>query len=98
MSIDTVRKFMPHCLTLRLRRRMLTFLVIAACGVANAFAQDDAAMSHDEFYWIGEENRASIIMLAEQGIVTKALAATIAQSVTQVIAERAKPGASRPTD
>jgi argininosuccinate lyase len=77
---------------------MLTFLVIAACGVANAFAQDDAAMSHDEFYWIGEENRASIIMLAEQGIVTKALAATIAQSVTQVIAERAKPGASRPTD
>jgi argininosuccinate lyase len=94
--MDTARKAMPHCLTLRLRRRGLIVLIITACRVVNA--QDDAATSHDEFYWIGEENKASIIMLAEQGIVTKALAAKIAQSVTQVIAERAKPGAARPTD
>ena len=98
MITKKLRSLLPHWLTPRLRSQVLTFLVIAACRVTDVPAKEDAALSHDDFHWIGEQNKASIIMLAEEGIVTKALAATIAKSVTQVIAERAKPGAARPTD
>lgn len=94
----TPRTFTPPWSAVRLRSQSLTYLMMIAWAVANTAAQDDAAMSHDDFYWIGEQNKASIIMLAEEGVVTKTLAATIAQSVTQVLAERAKPGAARPTD
>ena len=74
---------------------------VLACGflaVATIFAGTAAAQTRDSFYWIGEQNKASVIMLAEKGIVTKELAAKIAQSVTQVIAEGGKPGAARSTD
>ena len=82
----------------RFRSHVLTLLVVAACKVTVVSAKEDAEPLHDDFHWIGEENKASIIMLAEEGIVTKALAAKIAQSVTQVIADGAKSGAARSSD
>jgi argininosuccinate lyase len=96
--MKTLRSLLPRWPMLRLRGQVLTSLVIVACRVTDVSAKEDAALSHDDFHWISEQNKASIIMLAEEGIVTKALAAKIAQSVTQVIAERAKAGAARPTD
>jgi len=73
-------------------------LVMVALKAAASSAHEDAALAHDDFYWIGEQNKASLIMLAEQGIVTQPLAAKIAQAVTQVIAQGAKPGATRSVD
>src|SRR5262245_3813061 len=60
---------------------------------------------HDGFYWLGEQNKASVIMLTEKGIITKELGKKIAISVTQVIATQPSPGrgerattwSSRPT-
>ncbi len=54
--------------------------------------------AHDNFYWLGELNKASTVMVAEQGIVPKALAASIAQGVARVIEDGKKPGAPRPGD
>lgn len=53
---------------------------------------------HDPFYWLGEMNKASTVMLTEEGIVSKQLGAKIAATVLQVIADGAKPGATRPSD
>lgn len=72
------------------------FLAAAVFCTASAAAQQP--QTRDNFYWIGEQNKASIIMLAEEGIVTKELAAKIAQSVVQVIADGEKPGAIRSGD
>jgi argininosuccinate lyase len=56
------------------------------------------ATSKDAFDWLNEQNKASLIMLVEEGIITKALGTKIAGSLTQVIADGAKPGAARSRD
>ena len=59
-----------------------------------ASAQSD----HDDFYHLGEINKASIVMLAEVGLVPEALAATIAAGVDTVIDAQGKPDAQRSSD
>jgi argininosuccinate lyase len=54
--------------------------------------------SRDGFYWLNEQNKASLVMLAEAEIITKDLASKIARSLTQVIADGGKPGATRSRD
>jgi argininosuccinate lyase len=83
--------------SIRVRLWHFPLLFAAACYAFSAAAQDRAPV-RDSFYWIGEQNKASIIMLSERGIVTRELAGKIAQSVTQVIADGAKPGAVRSSD
>ncbi len=51
---------------------------------------------HDAFHWMGEMNKASAVMLLEQGVIDATLAKTIADAVTQIIGESSAPGAERP--
>ena len=51
---------------------------------------------HDAFHWIGEMNKASAVMLLEQGVIDAKLAGAIATAVARVIADGAAPGADRP--
>lgn len=87
-----------------IRRALLTLLpVVVAAPIAgtSAHAQSPArgqAESRDGFYWLNEQNKASLIMLTEQEIITKELASKVARSLTQVIADGAKPGAARSRD
>ena len=62
--------------------------------VAEVGAQTD----HDDFHHLGEINKASIVMLAEVGLVPPPLASTIASGIEQVIAEQAQPDARRSSD
>ena len=66
----------------------------AASGLA--LAQSDDA--HDDCYRLGQINKASIVMLAETGLVPEPLAATIARGIERVIAEQDRPGARRSSD
>ena len=51
-----------------------------------------AAVTNDSFHWLNEQNKASVIMLVEEGIISKELGTQIAGSLTQVIADGTKPG------
>jgi argininosuccinate lyase len=72
-------------------------LLVAPCLLL-AGASAAADRPHDEFFWIGEINKASAIVLVEKGIVQKSLGASIARTLTQVLADGDRPGAARPTD
>ena len=67
------------------------WIVLVVTGVA-------AQEKRDEFYYLSEMNKASSVMVVEQGIVPKALGRTIAETVSKVIADAEKSGAQRSGD
>jgi len=71
-----------------------TLILGVSLSAGTSFAQTD----HDDFYHLGEINKASIVMLAEVGLVPEPLAATIANGIRHVIAEQDKPDARRSAD
>ena len=50
----------------------------------------------DEFFWLGEINKASTVINAEQGLLDRALAPKLAQGIAKVIEAGNQPGARRP--
>ena len=54
-----------------------------------------SAQSHDDFQHLAEINQASIVMLAEEGLVPAGLAAEIAAGIERVIDEQDQEGAAR---
>lgn len=51
----------------------------------------------DEFFWLGEMNKASTVINAEQGLLDRALAPKLAQGIAKVIEAGNEPGARRPS-
>src|SRR5512133_754921 len=74
-----------------------TALISLAAELVSA-ASGPVKPNHDDFYWLGELNKASTVMVVEQGIVPRPLGARIADGVARVIADGDKPGAQRPGD
>lgn len=65
-----------------------------------AFAQQQAAPKEpvrDEFFWLGEINKASTVINSEQGLLDRALAPKLAQGIARVIEAGNQPGAKRPS-
>lgn len=76
-------------------RMRLGAAALLLAAIAPAFA---AEPQHDAFYFLSQMNKASAVMVVEQGIVPKPLGAVIAKAVRQVIADGDKPGGARSGD
>jgi argininosuccinate lyase len=83
----------PRTLTVR----EVAILIVALSWLVVAGAATAEPM-RDHFYWLGEMNKASAVMVVEQGIVPRPLGQQIANAVAQVIADGDKPGAVRSAD
>lgn len=73
----------------------LCVLVLSMAVARVAVAQ--AGPGRDEFYWLGEINKATAVINADEGLVDKALVPRLAAGVARVIAQGSVPGAKRPT-
>jgi len=76
---------------------LLIFIILGMSVTTGSFSAE-TPVKHDNFWTIGEMNKASIIMLQEKGIIPKTQAAKIARAIEQVIADGNKAGADRPSD
>jgi len=77
-------------------RQMLTVGALALV-MPLAIAQTAADKSvRDEFFWLGEINKASVVINTDDGLLDKGLSARLAAGVAQVIADGGQPGAKRP--
>ncbi len=77
---------------------LLTGSLLAAPALHAQPAERRDAAPRDAFYWLNEQNKASLLMLVEEKIVSRDLAATIAGALRQVIADGDRPGAVRSRD
>ena len=79
--------------------KLLAALLLAALALP-AHAQQPAPPKEpvrDEFFWLGEINKASTVINAEQGLLDRALAPKLARGIAKVIETGNQPGAKRPS-
>ncbi len=88
----------PSVRTIGKLRRLssIALLPLLAMALTPALAADKEA--HDNFYFLGEMNKASTVMTIENKIVPPDLGKKIVSAVDQVIKDGNQPGAKRPAD
>jgi argininosuccinate lyase len=77
-----------------LAKRTLLSLFLTTMLAAPAMAQ---APKRDEFFWLGEINKASAVINTQDGLLDPALAPRIAAGLDTMLKAAEKPGAKRPT-
>jgi argininosuccinate lyase len=86
--------------TIRSKKTALCGAALLALALHGAFAQTAAKPAtppHDAFYWIGEINKASTVINADEGLLDRALAPRIASGIGKVLADGNQPGGKRPS-
>src|ERR1700704_6570413 len=74
------------------------FALIAGIVCLVGLADPSLAAPRDRFFWLSQINRASAVMVVEQGIVPKPLGARIFEAISRVDAAGDAPGAARSGD
>ncbi len=76
--------------------KILPLLSVLAMSLfaANAFAQK--APPRDQFFWLGEINKATAVINTDEGLLDKTKTPNIAAGIVKVLEDGAKPGAKRP--
>lgn len=80
------------------RLALIPLVVMSLSAVAVAADKKGGKADHDNFYFLGEMNKASTVMVVETKIVPPDLGKKIAIAVDQVIKNGNQPGAKRPGD
>jgi argininosuccinate lyase len=77
-------------------RAAATALILSA-SCAGASAQETEGLMRDQFFWLGEINKATAVINSQEGLLDPALAPRIAQGIRTVLENGAAEGARRPS-
>lgn len=77
-----------------MKLRTLALALLAGFFASHAAAQK--APGRDEFFWLGEINKATAVINTDEGLLDKSMAPQIAAGVSKVIKDGNLPGAKRP--
>jgi len=80
--------------------KSLCCLVATTLLAASVHAQSPAPAkepARDEFFWLGEMNKATAVINTDEGLLDKSIAPKVAAGVAKVIADGAQPGGKRPS-
>lgn len=77
-----------------MRASNLTLALFISLSWSSAFAQK--APLRDEFYWLGQMNKATTVINSEEGLLDKAMVPKIAAGIVKVLEDGAQAGARRP--
>jgi argininosuccinate lyase len=72
-------------------------LTLAACLCLVPAGAQQAGHVRDEFFWLGEINKASAVINTDEGLLDRSMAPRIAAGVAKVIQDGNQPGAKRPS-
>lgn len=75
-------------------RNALAVVVLTGLAASSASAQ---GQTRDDFYWLGQINKASAVINSEEGLLDPALAPRIARGLDTMLRAAEKPGAKRPS-
>lgn len=73
----------------------LSTLALSLLLAGHAGAQP--APVHDEFFWLGEINKATAVINTDEGLLDKSLTPVIAAGLVKVLKDGSQPGAKRPS-
>ena len=76
--------------------RHLLCALLAALIWLLAVGQGMSEQKRDGFYWLGEFNKAAVVMLVEENVISADLGRKIADGVAKVLADAEAPDAERP--
>ena len=76
--------------------KLKIFSITALAAALSLVSVSEAAPQRDQFYWLTEMNKASVVINADENLLDKDLAKRIAKGISEVAADAAKPGAKRP--
>ncbi|MES2184926.1 MAG: lyase family protein [Pseudomonadota bacterium] len=67
-------------------------------SVAQAWSQQAAQPKRDEFYWLGEMNKATAVINTDEGLLDKSMTPLVVNGINKVLDDGAKPGGKRPAN
>ena len=73
---------------------MFSLFLASSLLLANAFAQKGTP--RDQFFWLGEINKATAVINTDEGLLDRAKAPKFAAAIVKVLEDGAKPGGKRP--
>ena len=79
-----------------MKKSLMALTLCALMSGSTIFAADQTP--RDNFYWLGQINKASDIINTDEGLLTPAEGKNIAHGIEKVLDEGNKPGGPRPTN
>ena len=81
---------------MKLSRLALAATLSLALAAPHAWSQ--SRPRHDEFFWLGEINKATAVINTDEGLLEKSMAPLVYGGISKVLADGDKPGGKRPTN